>query len=75
MYKLCISNIYFKEQNNTKYKISDFCYIITSSSKNNYIDCRGKKYIMDMGTVDSDGNIIYSKPTNYDKDVLSKDIW
>ena len=72
LYKLCISNIYFKEQDEKNYKISDFCYIITSSSKNNYIEFGGKKFIMDMGTVDSDGNIIYSKPTNYDKDIISK---
>ena len=45
---------------------------MTSTSKIKYIDSSGKRYIMDMGTINSDGNIIFSKPTNYDKDLLNK---
>ena len=72
LFKLCISNLCFNDHKNWNYKISDFCDIITSTSKIKYIDSSGKRYIMDMGTINSDGNIIYSKPTNYDKDLLNK---
>ena len=72
LFKLCISNLCFNDHKNWNYKISDFCYITTSTSKIKYIDSSGKRYIMDMGTINSDGNIIYSKPTNYNKDLLNK---
>ena len=72
LFKLCISNLCFNDYKDWNYKISDFCDIMTSTSKIKYIDSSGKRYIMDMGTINSDGNIIYSKPTNYDKDLLNK---
>lgn len=72
LFKLCISNLCFNAHKNWNYKISDFCYITTSTSKIKYIDSSGKRYIMDMGTINSDGNIIYSKPTNYNKNLLNK---
>ena len=72
LFKLCISNLCFNDHKNWNYKISDFCYITTSTSKIKYIDSSGKRYIMDMGTINSDGNTIYSRPTNYNKDLLNK---
>lgn len=72
LFKLYISNLYFNGNKNVNYKISDFCYITTSTSKIKYIEPSGKWYIMDMGTINSDGYIICSKPTNCNKDLLNK---
>ena len=71
LFKLCISNAIFNYKNEEQNTISDFCKIVTSTSKSQYIDNNGKYFIMDMGTIDSNGNIIHSKKTNLEKDILT----
>ena len=51
--------------------LKKYCSCITGKSKVDKIDINGNYYIMDMGTVNSDGNILKTKPTLCNLDLLS----
>ena len=51
--------------------LKKYCSCLTGKSKADKVDINGNYYIMDMGTVNSDGNILKTKPTFCNLDLLS----
>ena len=54
-----------------KVKLGDICNITTGTSKSQFIG-EGDYYVIDMGSVSSTGNLIASKKTALQKDLLQK---
>jgi type I restriction enzyme S subunit len=52
-----------------KVKLGDICNITTGTSKSQFIG-EGDYYVIDMGSVSSTGNLIASKKTALQKDLL-----
>ena len=72
LYKMCILNKYFNENIKEKKDIlKNYCTCLTGKSKTDKVDNNGIYYIMDMGTIDIDGNLLKNKPTFCNLDLLS----
>ena len=72
LFKMCTLDRFFnKNSHETKNVLSNYCTCLTGKSKANQVDEKGIYYIMDMGTVNSDGYILKNKPTFCNLDMLS----
>ena len=72
LFKICTLDRYFnKNINETRSLLKNYCFCLTGKSKIDKVDMKGKYYIMDMGTVNADGNILKIKPTFCNSDLLS----
>jgi len=73
LFKLCISNKFFnKNIKEIKSPLNNYCKLYTAKSKINMMNPDGCYYIMDMGTITSDGYILKSKPTFCNEDVIKE---
>ena len=67
-----ILNKFFNSDINVeKGLLEDYCTLSTAKSKVDLVNKDGNYYIMDMGTVNSDGYILRNKPTCCTSDMLS----
>ena len=72
LFKMSTLDKYFnKDTCKEKALLKKYCSCLTGKSKADKVDINGKYYIMDMGTVNSDGNILKTKPTFCNLDLLS----
>lgn len=72
LFKVRTLDRYFnKNINETRSLLKNYCFCLTGKSKVDKVDMNGKYYIMDMGTVNADGNILKIKPTFCNSDLLS----
>ena len=72
LFKIFTLYRYFnKNINETRSLLKNYCFCLTGKSKIDKVDMKGKYYIMDMGTVNADGNILKIKPTFCNSDLLS----
>ena len=72
LFKMSTLDKYFnKDTCKEKALLKKYCSCLTGKSKADKVDINGKYYIMDMGTVNSDGNILKTKPTFCNFDLLS----
>jgi type I restriction enzyme, S subunit len=55
-----------------KLKIGDIARINRGTSKSKFLNENGKYFLVDMGAISQDGQLIVTKRTNYSKDFLSK---
>ena len=72
LFKMSTLDKYFnKDTCKEKALLKKYCSCLTGKSKADKVDINGNYYIMDMGTVNSDGNILKTKPTFCNLDLLS----
>ena len=72
LFKMSTLDKYFnKDTCKEKALLKKYCSCLTGKSKADKVDINGNYYIMDMGTVNSDGNILKIKPTFCNLDLLS----
>ena len=72
LFKMSTLDKYFNNDTcKEKALLKKYCSCLTGKSKADKVDINGKYYIMDMGTVNSDGNILKTKPTFCNLDLLS----
>ncbi|MBQ9181059.1 MAG: restriction endonuclease subunit S [Bacilli bacterium] len=72
LFKMCTLDSFFNSNSNEpKNILSNYCTCLTGKSKVDQVDENGLYYIMDMGTVNSDGYILKNKPTFCNLDMLS----
>ena len=72
LFKMSTLDKYFnKDTCKEKGLLKKYCSCLTAKSKADKVDINGNYYIMDMGTINSDGNILKTKPTFCNLDLLS----
>ena len=70
---MCISNNFFNENiKEKKLPLNNYCSLSTAKSKVNEINSNGRYYIMDMGTITSDGYLLKNKPTFCNEDMIKE---
>ena len=68
---MCLLSKFFNKNIKEKKDIlKNFCTCLTGKSKTDKIDSNGIYYIMDMGTIDVNGNLLKNKPTFCNLDLL-----
>ena len=72
LFKMSTLNSFFNNNTNVRKElISKYCNLFTGKNKSNKINLNGNFFIMDMGSISSEGYILKNKLTSDNSDMLS----